>query len=65
MITVTIEPQGKEEVFKKVNTVLQLHNKLNFRPGSVLVIRNGELLTPDMQLFSGDHITLRIVTSQG
>jgi sulfur carrier protein len=64
-ILVHLEPEGKSVTLPKANTVLQLLNKLGRRPGTALVIREGGLLTPDVQLLPGDVITLRGVGSVG
>ncbi len=65
MILVRLEPKGREIVIEKVSTVLQLLRKLGLGLNSALVIRNGELLTPDRQLKAGDEITVRGVSSRG
>ncbi len=64
-ILVHLEPEGKSVTLPRANTVLQLLNKLGRRPGSALIIRDGGLLTPDVQLRPGDVITLRGVGSTG
>ncbi len=65
MIQVHLEPDGQTLEVKKANTVLQLLNGLKLKPGRVLVIRDGVLLTPDLPLASGDTLTLRKVGSRG
>lgn len=65
MITIRLEPEGREMQFPKMNTVLQLLGKLGLARNSVLVIRNNELLTPDRRLEPGDRIVLRCVASRG
>lgn len=65
MITVNIEPEGKSTTLYKTRTVIALLNKLDLRPTMALVIRNGELLTPDVKLFHGDVITVKKVISAG
>jgi len=65
MITVRLEPEDREIEFTKVNTVLQLLRKLSLGQSSVLIIRNGALLTPDRRLEPGDTIIVRRVTSRG
>jgi sulfur carrier protein len=65
MIVVRVEPEGSELSFERLNTVLQLLNRLGIRPGSALVIREGELLTPDRKLGPGDMIIVRKVGSRG
>lgn len=65
MITIRLEPEGRELRFPKLSTVLQLLGRLNLARNSVLVIRNDELLTPDRRLEPGDVIILRSVASRG
>ncbi|MFP4071691.1 MAG: hypothetical protein ACLFTB_06545 [Desulfovibrionales bacterium] len=65
MVEIHLEPDEKTVQFDRLNTVLQLLNKLNLRPTSALIIRDGELLTPDQRIHSGDRITVRQVTSRG
>lgn len=48
-----------------MKTVLQLLGKLHLRVNDALVIRDGELLTPDRALRHGDHVTVRPVVSRG
>lgn len=65
MITIRIEPEGTELSYPRINTVLQLLNKLKLRPTAALVIRDGGLLTPDLRLYPGDDITVWLVGSRG
>lgn len=65
MITVRIEPGGEEKTFERLNTVLQLLNRLGLRPTEALVIRDGRMLTPDLKLRRDDVITVRVVVSAG
>lgn len=65
MITVTVDPDTNPLTFPKINTVLQLLQKLDLRVNDALVIRAGELLTPDRRLADGDRLTIRPVTSRG
>jgi len=65
MITVRLEPGDREIEFTKVNTVLQLLCKLSLGQSSALIIREGELLTPDRRLEPDDTIIVRRVTSRG
>ncbi|MBT8762954.1 hypothetical protein KFV02_03315 [Desulfohalobiaceae bacterium Ax17] len=63
---VFIEPENKEiELPRRPKTVLSLLNKLNLRPTQALVIRDGQLLTPDRRLYHNDNITIRLVISRG
>ena len=63
---VFIEPENKEiKLTGKTKTVLGLLNKLNLRPTQALVIRNGQLLTPDRRLYPDDKIIIRLIISRG
>ena len=64
-ITVVLQPQEKIIEMPRPKTVIQLFNKLGIRRGTALVIRNGELLTPDRSIMADEIITVRIVTSSG
>ena len=64
-ITVTFQPQNKIKTMPRPRTVTQLLNRLELKPGEVLVIRDGGLLTPDREILPGDAITLRSVVSSG
>lgn len=65
MITVNVEPDGKSVTMYKTRTVIAMLNKLDLRPTMALVIRNGELLTPDVKFNDGDEVTVKKVTSAG
>ncbi len=65
MITVFFEPEGTSISLPRCTTVLQLLHQTGRKPGRALVIRNGELLTPDRRLTPGDSIILRDVGSRG
>jgi len=65
MITVTISGQSQPITYPKIKTVLQLLANLNLRVNDALIIRDGELLTPDRHLRDGDHVAVRLVTSRG
>ncbi len=64
-ITVHLQPKEETLEMTRPKTVLQLLGKLGIRRGTALVIRNGELLTPDLAILPDDNITIRIVTSSG
>ena len=64
-ISVTLEPQGKTLDMPRLKTVRQLLQKLALRQGTVLVIRDGGLLTHDREIRPGDAITIRTVVSSG
>lgn len=65
MIVVRLEPEGKTLTFDRLNTALQLLNRLGLGPGEALVARGGQLLTPDRKLVQGDELTVRVVVSRG
>jgi len=65
MITVRITPGDKVLTFDRLNTVLQLLNKLGLGMSDALVARDGVLLTPDRKLRRGDELTVRVVVSRG
>ncbi|MGE4299937.1 MAG: hypothetical protein AB7E47_18110 [Desulfovibrionaceae bacterium] len=64
-VVVRLEPEGREIRFDRINTVLQLLNKLQLRATDALVIRDGGLLTQDVWVRPGDHLTVRCVMSTG
>lgn len=64
-VTVYMEREEESLRFSKLNTVLQLLNKLDLGVNDALVIRGEELLTPDRKLKFGDAITVRTVVSRG
>ncbi|SDB12539.1 sulfur carrier protein [Desulfonatronum thiosulfatophilum] len=65
MISVRLEPKGREIEITKASTVLQLLRQLGLGPNAALVIRNKELLTPDRRINAGDTIIVRGVSSRG
>lgn len=64
-VRVTMEREGEVLEFPRLNTARQLLNKLGLAGDEALVIRGGELLTPDRKLDRGDEITVRTVVSRG
>lgn len=64
-ISITILPSSKTETIARAKTALQLLHRLGLRAGMALVIRDGELLTPDRMIMSGDKIIIRKVISEG
>ncbi len=64
-ITVVSEPAGGTREMPRPKTVAQLLNRLGIRQGTALVIRDGELLTPDRRIEPGETITVRSVVSRG
>lgn len=64
-ITVTLEPAGGTKEIPRPKTAAQLCDRLGIRQGAALIIRDGELLTPDRRIETGDAITVRSVVSRG
>ncbi|MBG0777468.1 MAG: hypothetical protein H0S85_13675 [Desulfovibrionaceae bacterium] len=64
-MVVRLQPEGETRTFDRVNTALQLLNRLGLLPTMALVIRNGGLLTPDVRIRPGDELEVRRVTSSG
>jgi sulfur carrier protein len=58
-------PGDRVLTFDRLNTVLQLLNKLGLGMTDALVARDGVLLTPDRKLRRGDELTVRVVVSRG
>ena len=65
MITVNLEPDGKEIKLPNTRSVAAVFNKLKLRSTMAIVVRDGELLTSDRKLRNGETIMVRKVTSAG
>ncbi|GAU08074.1 hypothetical protein [Desulfoplanes formicivorans] len=65
MVEVIIEPDNIRLSFPKINSVLQLLHRIDRKPGHVLVIRDGQLLTPDRKIGPHDTVIVRDVVSRG
>ncbi len=65
MITVNLEPDGKVIELSNTRSVHAVLNKLQLRFTMAIVVRDGELLTPDRKLDNGDTLMVRKVTSAG
>ena len=65
MITVNLEPDGEVVELHRTRSVLGVLNKLKLRSTMAIVVRDGELLTPDRKLEHGDVLMVRKVTSAG
>jgi sulfur carrier protein len=65
MVTVVIETTGERVEFRHLNTVTQLLGKLKLKQCDVLVIQEGELLTPDRKISHGSEVRVRHVVSRG
>ena len=64
-VTVILEPKGGAIAIPKAKSALQVLKKLGLRPTAALVVRNGELLTPDRSISPGDELRVRVVMSSG
>ncbi len=64
-LIIHLEPQGETLAMDKAGAVDAVLRRLGLFPDQVLVIRGGELLTPDRPLRLGDEITIRTVGSRG
>ena len=62
---ILIEPENEAADIGRASTVLNLLKKLQLRPNQAIVIRNGELLTPDRKLDREDRIIVRKIVSRG
>ncbi|QGY40139.1 hypothetical protein GM415_08365 [Pseudodesulfovibrio cashew] len=65
MITVHLEPEGEVVELHNTKSVLAVLNRLNLRSTMAIVVRDGELLTPDRKLHMNDVLMVRKVTSAG
>lgn len=63
-VSVTLEPSNETRIMQ-VKNVAQMLNQLQVRPTTVLVIRDGGLLTHDLKLNHGDKVIVRTVVSSG
>lgn len=64
-VTVLLQPQEKTRVLPRPKTVRQLLAVLEMREETALVAREGELLTPDRRIYTGDSLLVRTVVSSG
>jgi len=64
-VTVALEREGQALVYPRLTSAHQLLNRLGLGVNDCLVIRDGELLTPDRKIHPGDAITVRTVVSRG
>ncbi len=64
-ITLTMQPTGGTRTVPRPKTVRQLLDRLGLLEETALVIRDGTLLTPDLAIQPGEHITVRSITSRG
>ncbi len=66
-LKIHLQPEEKHiEIYRReARTVKRLLQFLNIKPQTAIVVRNNTLLTPDLQLFSGDEILVRKIQSTG
>ncbi len=57
--------RAKSWSFEESLTVLQLLKRVDLLPESVLVVRNGQLVTEDQRLAPGDEVKIVSVISGG
>ncbi len=65
MITVRLEPGNQIQKIPRTKTVRQLFSRLGIAEETALVVRDGELLTPDRAIRRDDEILVRKVASRG
>ncbi len=65
MIQVHLQPEEKVFQLERPKTARQLLEKLGLREETALVVRQNQLLTPDVRIYGGDEILVRKVTSSG
>lgn len=64
-VKVLLQPQEKTLELPRPKTVRQLLASLALREETALVAREGELLTPDRRIYTGDSLLVRTVVSSG
>ena len=64
-VTVLVQPEEKTLELRRPKTARQLLAALHLREETALVARDGELLTPDRRIYTGDTLLVRTVTSSG
>jgi len=64
-VSVFLQPEDKELTLPRPKNAQQLLKALGLRPCTALVAREGELLTPDRAIYSGDRLLVRKVISSG
>lgn len=64
-VQVLVQPEEKMMELPRPKTARQLLAALGLREETALVAREGELLTPDRRIFTGDNLLVRKVTSSG
>ena len=64
-VRVLLQPEEKTVEIPRAKTALAVLNALGLRECAALVIRGGELLTPDRAVAPGESLIVRKVTSGG
>ncbi|MDR2696304.1 MAG: hypothetical protein LBC79_08015 [Deltaproteobacteria bacterium] len=64
-VSVFLQPEDKELVLPRPKNAQQLLGALGLRSCTALVVREGELLTPDRAIYPGERLLVRKVTSSG
>jgi len=65
IVSVFLQPEGAELTLPRPKNAQQLLKALGIGSCAALVARDGELLTPDRAIYSGDRLLVRKVTSSG
>lgn len=65
LIYLCLQPGERHQTMLRPKTARQLLQALSLLEETALVIRQGELLTPDRHLWPGDAITVRLAGSRG
>ena len=65
LVTAQLRPPGKIVEVSDARRVGDLLARLEVKPSTVLVIRDGELLTGDDELHDGDRVEVRFAISGG
>ena len=64
-VSVFLQPEEKELTLPRPKNARQLLQTLGLHTCAALVVREGELLTPDRAVYSGDRLIVRKVASSG
>ncbi len=65
MVTILLQPEEKTFEMERPKTARQLLHALGLREETALVVRDNQLLTPDVRIYGGDSLLVRKVTSSG
>jgi sulfur carrier protein ThiS len=64
-VSVYLQPEEKEIILTRPKNAQQLLTALGLGSCAALVAREGELLTPDRAVYTGDRLLVRKVISSG